>query len=156
MWPWKSKQRHLGCLFPSDLFFWVFYFSILLLSLNSANLLSLSQVKSSSCLNPSCLFSEPCLLLLYSSLSLDIKIEGSYLNISSTILAALHHLCSCQLDLLHWFCRAARWCGERAAVKYSTKHKHKTSLSNNLHNRNAVGSPYVSTQDTHYIRHTCD
>lgn len=129
VWPWKSKQRHLGCLFPSDLFFRVFYFSILLLSLNSSNLFSLSQVKSSSCLNPSCLVFEPCLLLFCSSLSLDIKTEASYLIMSSTTLAALHHLCS-----VNWTystgLRAARWCVETVTVKYSTKTKHETSPPN--------------------------
>lgn len=88
VWPWKSKQKHVGCLVQIDLFFWVYYFSILLLSLNSANLLGLSQVNSISCLNLPCLFGSSCLfscpLLLCSSLSLDIKTEASYLNMFST------------------------------------------------------------------------
>lgn len=150
VWPWKIKQRDLDCLCPSDQFFWVFYVSSLLQSLNSANLLSLSHMKSSSCLNPSCLFCEPCLLLLCSSLSLDIKTEASYLNMSSTILTVLHRLCSCQLDLLRWSWRAARWCGERLTIKYSTKHKHKTSLPN-TYTTEMLGVALMSALKMHNI-----
>lgn len=149
VWPWKSKQRHLACLFPSDLFLRVFYFSILQLSLNSANLFSFSQVKRSSCLNPPCLFFEPCLLLLCSSLSLDINV------FHNTSCSALSLQPSTGPTLLVWqSCKMI--CG-----KSNSKIFHKKSTWNlstqYLHNRNAMGSNYVTTQDAqHYTRHTFD